>query len=519
NLDEMLQRFWSIEYSNEADDVYTETEKYCLQHFKNNIKRSADGKYIVSLPFDLESGKLGNSKRAAMAQFLQLEQRFRSNDGHMKLCEPTLESESFYLPHHAVFKDSTTTKLRTVFDASRPTSTGISLNDKLLVGPKLQENLFNIMLRFRIHRIAFTADIAKMYRQIWMDESQCDYQKILWRWNENEDIKEYRLTTITYGTSPAPFLATAVVKYHAENSYMDDVSSGCDDVNTAIRLQREITAILAEAGMPLRKWATNNLEFLNKIPLEHREGAPLNFDVDNESSISTLGMSWNCKDDKVSFVVRLKNPLQHYTKRQILSEISRMYDPIGLLSPIDRWIKYRPNCRVELHGFADASGKAYGPAIYIKVYLENKVYVNIIASKSRIAPINKTVTLPKLELCAAHLLTKLMTEVKKSLKINIAATKYYSDSEITIAWIKSTKKKYKQFVANRVNEIREVSEPSEWFWIGTKENPADFVSRGLLPSQIINNEMWWHGPKWLLENENNFQEVNLDVDSEVKKRH
>lgn len=123
------------------------------------------------------------------------------------------------------------------------------------------------MMRFRTHRIGFCADISKMYRRILIREEDQAYQKIVWRFNPNEPIQEYKLTTVTYGTSPAPFMAVKTMLHHAESEsenypeacsvikqdmYMDDVSSGTDDVQTAIKLQREITYVLGLAGLPLR---------------------------------------------------------------------------------------------------------------------------------------------------------------------------------------------------------------------------------------------------------------------------
>lgn len=115
---------------------------------------------------------------------------------------------SYYMPHHAVLRESSTTsRIRVVFDAAAKTSTGTSLNDQLLVGPTIQNDLFTIALRFRIHRYVLTADIEKMYRQVNVNLEDTNYQRILWRSNESEPITSYKLNTVTYGTASAPFLA------------------------------------------------------------------------------------------------------------------------------------------------------------------------------------------------------------------------------------------------------------------------------------------------------------------------
>lgn len=136
----------------------------------------------------------------------------------------------------------------------------------LITGPRLQENLFDILLRFRTHKVAFTADIEKMYLHVKLAENDQRFQKILWRKNENEPLREYCLTTVTFGVNSSPFLAVASVQRHVkmmmniypeasqkilEDSYMDDVSSGCESTEKAIRLRKEINSILAYANMPL----------------------------------------------------------------------------------------------------------------------------------------------------------------------------------------------------------------------------------------------------------------------------
>ncbi|XP_031632795.1 uncharacterized protein LOC116346734, partial [Contarinia nasturtii] len=333
---------------------------YSIEHYDNNTRRNEDGRYVVTLPFRDNIEDLGNSRRNALAQLLHQERRLERdaklkqmydefineyiNMGHMVECEDSDIQSGYYLPHHAVFKDSTTTKLRVVFDASRKTSSGLSLNDCMMAGPRIQDELYNIMLRFRSYEIAFTADVAKMYRQILVAEEQQNYQRILWRKNKSENIKEYKLTTVTYGTSSAPFVAVntliAIGKQWQDklpeaaqiiqrDFYMDDCMSCCETLDQAIRLQKDVTQILAEAGLPLRKWSSNNMDLINAIPLDQREGAQ----TDGEASISTLGLRWFNLKDEFGFKMNPFKDVKTVTKRIVLSEITKMYDPLGLLAP------------------------------------------------------------------------------------------------------------------------------------------------------------------------------------------
>lgn len=140
--------------------------------------------------------------------------------GHMKLIKEEtdeIEGKMCYLPHHAVRKESnTSTKLRVVFDASCKTQTGLSLNDVLLKGPAIQDDIIYILSRFRTHNYVLTADIAKMYRQIRVTTRHRDWQRIFWRVTSEAPVQTYRLNTITYGTVPASYLATACLKKLAE---------------------------------------------------------------------------------------------------------------------------------------------------------------------------------------------------------------------------------------------------------------------------------------------------------------
>lgn len=229
-LDNLLKTFWEIEEVPEQRKL-TVKERQAEEIFVESVHKNNEGRYEVALPFDPEKESLdiGESKKAALASLFRMEGRFKKDKllkeryqsyfknlisaGHIELV-PTErmdlhDKDKFYLPHHAVMKEeSLTTKLRVVFNASWKSSTGISLNDKLLIGPKTQEDLFSILIRWRKHLFVMLADIEKMYRQIKLTTEHRDFQRILWRFNDNEPISEYRITTVIDGTASASFLAT-----------------------------------------------------------------------------------------------------------------------------------------------------------------------------------------------------------------------------------------------------------------------------------------------------------------------
>ncbi|XP_014614210.1 PREDICTED: uncharacterized protein LOC106792345 [Polistes canadensis] len=185
--------------------------------------------------------------------------------GHMTRIEGGPHEDRFYIPHHAVIKHiSLTTKLRVVFDASEKTGNGKSWNNVLMVGPTIQDDLFTLLVRFSSRAIAITADIAKMYQKIIMDPRDRKYQTILWRRQESEPVKAYKLNTVTYGTACATFLASRIlhqlgsVEVHRfpragivlkEDFYVDDLLTGARTVREAKRVRDELIRITAEAGM------------------------------------------------------------------------------------------------------------------------------------------------------------------------------------------------------------------------------------------------------------------------------
>ena len=178
---------------------------------------------MVALPFKSKPVCFENMKKIAQKRFFNLENKFLDNElkndyckcieeyitlNHMSSVNSRHYEDGYYMPHHCVSKPtSTTTKHRVVFDASAKASNLISLNENLMVGPKLQANLLDLLLKFRIFQYAFSADIEKMYRQIKIHPDDYKYHLILWRSDSNQSLMTYALKTVTFGTSAAPYLA------------------------------------------------------------------------------------------------------------------------------------------------------------------------------------------------------------------------------------------------------------------------------------------------------------------------
>ncbi|GFT41772.1 integrase catalytic domain-containing protein [Trichonephila clavipes] len=357
---------------------------------------------------------------------------------------------------------------------------------------------------------------------IWINPDQRKLQRILWRENMDEPIKTFELSTVTYGTTSAPFLATRTLKQLAldeagnfplgssvvmSDMYIDDVLTGAETLLEAKELKNQLINIFAKGGMVLHKWCGNNTKLIEVSE---------NYDFSDSSEIKVLGVYWNPKHDCFSF--RVKIDLHELnTKRDVLSTIARIYDPLDTINRewrqfveslqvvndinINRCIVVEQPEVIELHGFSDASQSAYGAVVYCKsITSDGKMLVHLIASKSRVAPTKQT-TIPRLELCAAVLLAKLVHRVKQVLKLNVTNTFLWSDSMIVLSWIRKESYQLKTFVANRIATIQEMTSSEQWRYVATEDNPADFVSRGMDSLKLKTCELWWNGPKFLMSNQ------------------
>ncbi|KAH8310203.1 hypothetical protein KR067_003129, partial [Drosophila pandora] len=233
-LECLLRNFWEIEDCSEPIVKWTKEELDCETHFVQNSARLESGAYSVKLPLKVSSELLGESYSQAV-RFLSLERKLCRQPqlkdqytafikeyldlGHMSPVPPSARpARQYFLPHHCVLKeDSSTTKLRVVFDASAATTSGYSLNDVLMSGPVIQPKLLHILLRFRCHRVAITGDICKMYRCVRVFPEDSYLQCILWRNSTQDELQVFKLDTVTYGTKPASFLSIRAMHQLAQD--------------------------------------------------------------------------------------------------------------------------------------------------------------------------------------------------------------------------------------------------------------------------------------------------------------
>ncbi|XP_046810948.1 uncharacterized protein LOC124420806 [Lucilia cuprina] len=493
---------------------------------------------------------------------------------------PSSTNRTYYLPHHAVLKpDSTTTKLRVVFNASNPSANGNSLNDLLYPGPILQADLTILILRWRLFRYVFNADIEKMYRQILVNPSQTSFQRIIFRSTPQHEPQDFELNTVTFGVNCAPYLAIRTLLELANISeqsnpsvsnilrnymYVDDVLGGAHTLSSALKVRDELIDVLTSAGFSLRKWTSNNDFLLQGLSPSHLLGAEF-LKLSDSCTTKTLGLRWNAGCDHFYFQLKKSPDRSSTTKRSVLSEIAKLFDPAGWPAPkiivakmimqqiwkdetnwdedlkpstllqwhaflddyseiervkIPRYVDFDPSFSIELHGFCDASEKAYAATLYIRVENLGCVSSHLLVAKTKVAPV-KFVSLPRKELCGAELMATMIENVQSQMNLQNCKVFLWTDSTIVLAWLQKPPNRWKTFVENRVSSIIEKVGSQSWFHVDSKSNPADLASRGLTVAQLISNNLWWHGPSWLRLSPDHWprNSANYSTDEEVKPIH
>ena len=395
-LDDCLKRFWDLE---SLGVVKEETSVY--ERFVQKIK--FDGhRYEVCLPWKEYHPPLPDHRELCRRRLLSLLKRLRQTpqllteysaiiqDQLDKVVHQPSRSNSdqtHYLPHHAVIRrDKSTTKLCIVYDASAKL-TRSSLNECSYTGPKFGQSIFDIILRFRLQRVALTEDIKKAFLVLSMNERDRDSLRFLWVADphvEPPEIVTLRFTQVVFGVSSSPFLLNATINHHMEtyhsvdphfvdkflaSIYVDDLVTGSTDVNSAFEFYKKSRQRLAVAGLRLRKFITNSEELQCLIQQNESQSedwgviqprsetasrdeevvthgeedisyAKSSLGVENNEQQGLhkiLGIQWNITHDEFQFDVRgvaVAMEGSEPTKRSVVSATAKFFDPLGVISPV-----------------------------------------------------------------------------------------------------------------------------------------------------------------------------------------
>ncbi|XP_038131095.1 uncharacterized protein LOC119776626 [Cyprinodon tularosa] len=495
------------------------------------------------------------------------------------------DGKVWYLPHHPVTHPRKPGKVRVVFDCAAKYDglslndtihQGPDLTNKLIdVLIRFRQGPVAVMadIEGMFNQIHVTPEHRDVLRFLW------------WKGhNPNDEVVTYRMTSHLFGGVWSPSAASFALKrcasdhahlYDADtistverNFYVDDCLKSLDSPEQAIHLAAQLVDLLKQGGFRLTKWTSNSAKVLESIPAEERADQAPSLDMDGDPSLErALGLLWDTKNDIITFIVKVKE--KPSTKRGLLSTISSIYDPLGFVGPFilrgkalfqtlcrlklgwdeiipsdiaeqwGRWLDDLPKlCRLQvtrclrhkdftaapvtmqLHHFSDASELGYGAVSYLRVVSNNDINCNIVLSRNRLAPV-KPSTIPRLELAAAVVAVQLDQRIRQSFELPLLDSVFWTDSTIVLHYIRNEDKRYQTFVANRVSQIREVSQVTQWKHVCTELNPADDVSRGLSAEELINSKRWLKGPAFLWQEEQLWpcqpELGSLPPDAEVKK--
>ena len=542
-------------------DVYDE--------FKEQLTRSPEGWYETSLPWKGNCPALPNNRDGSMRRLNSLLRKLRRKnmlddyddvireqlaEGVVERAPAEVSGREFYLPHRAVVREGAeTTKLRVVYDASaRAHEMAPSLNECLHAGPPLQNKLWSVLTRCRFHPVLVAGDLRRAFLQVRIRESDRDALRFHWIVDKTaKEVETPRFTRVVFGLAPSPFLLNGVIQQHLQNLetkcpetvkevrkslYVDDLISGGSTTDKAKQLKREAIEIFNGAKFELHKWQSNKEDLETDCENYERSFAKEQLNnVSKPEGIKLLGVSWDKVQDTLH--VDFPSPPAEMTKRGILTNLAKVYDPLGLASPVllegkllyretcvqksawdsplpedlaVQWRKWEQNIpdvvtvqrcvplhqeeiqEIQLQAFGDASGRGVCAAVYAVVTQASGASQGLITAKARLA--KQGLTIPRLELVSGHMAVNLANNVRQALEgLPLAADIHCSlDSSVALHWI-SDHGDYRQFVANRVRKIQSHRNVL-WHHVPTGHNPADLGSRG---GSVSEAEIWWKGPSWL----------------------
>lgn len=592
-IEENIQSYFRQDYMDDSDEVGLSREEIKWYEIMNSsIKRLETGHYEIDLPFREEDPKLPNNKSQVLSRFKALQGRLRRDDTlseeyhvfmdtmisrkfMVKIPEHELQAEHgkvWYLTHHAIYHKQKH-KLRIVFDCSLKYS-NTSLNDILMQGPDLANNLLGVLFRFRKGSCAFTADIEKMFYAVKVSSKHTDFLRLLW-YDEKNKLCEYKLTVHLFGAISSPSVANFALQQTARDDethsievrktilrdfYVDDLCKSTKNHEKAVDLALNVKEVVSYGGFNLTSFSSNSRVLLAALPKDDLSTKLKKIRLDDCLPCDrTLGVSWNPEVDTLSYSVNF-TVLENPTRREILKIMASIYDPMGLVAPVlikakqifqetckiklgwddklplslsetwNTWMKsifdlndyeiprclepYEEYSVIELHTFCDGSQVAYGAVTYLK-FCGGNTKTSLLFAKARVTPLNNSTlkTIPRIELCAAKLAVESANKVRRELDLAIHRQYFWSDSLTVLKYIRNVKSRFRRFVSNKISFILNYSSSEDWHYVQSEINPADILSRGTDVRTLNSSSLWRNGPAFLL-NEESFPEQERVPDLE-----
>lgn len=542
-----------------------------VQRFLSSLEYR-DNRYFVELPWKDNIDQVPSNSNIALAILNRTYKKVKISglldaynstfqqqlaDGIIEqiFVHPSQYNDFIWIPHRPVVKtaEQATTKVRAVFNCSFKTKDSYSLNQAIYPGINLINDLLSLLLRFRTNKYVILADLKQAFLQIRLKLPD-DKNRFAFFWYQNGQLVTYRYTSLVFGLSASPFILNQIIKHHSyqfpqdfiaeimrENFYVDNLIYTHNDLSTLSTVFHELGTRMSLAGFDVRSWNSNNSDLRSQFDTKHKL-------ADHGLSIEkVLGYNFDISTDQMC-VNKTSLSNNATTKRQILSEVSKVYDPLSLYAPItikskiflqhlweqgvnwdeklpdnilSQWnslkedleqlsvFKFPRFCldtslsNASLIIFCDASQVAYG----FTAYIVSNNHSQLVFSKYKVAPRPKR-SLPTLELLSVFLAMKSLSLLLKTFIKNVKHISIFVDAQIVLAWLHSTENSSTKqiFIKNRVSDIHSIQQNTlkqyniaiNFLYVKTAENPADLATRGLSLSNFKQHlSLWQNGPSWI----------------------
>ena len=574
DVDLQLEHLFSIESLGirETDESVSARERRLVEEFSNEVELK-DGKYFIKVPFYDSVTKVPENHDVALATMKKVRSKLVKRglaDSYTAVFEQQLRdgiieevdhnkpstNQRVFIPHHPVVKTDaqTTTKIRPVFNCSLKIGDRPSLNEACFRGVDLLNDLVTLLMKFRTNKHILLADIEKAFLQIYLKYEE-DKDKFCFLWETDDGLKMYRFRTILFGLNCSPFILSHIIQIHLSkysttmaatalkgSLYVDNFIFSTSDEGKLLDIYRDATQIMKEGGFNLRSWMSNFSPLVDIMMSDNM--------VNEHGAVTekVLGYLYDAKQDTISLSdFNFEENQQGITKRQLLSNISKVFDPLSLALPVTirgrilmkqvwtegtawdedvspavlaEWQRLKKDLLslrefqfsretgdtessqpTDLHLFCDGSKTSYGFACYLK---QEGSDPQLVFAKSKLAPDNRSI--PQMELLAVFLALKCLPLIIDSINASIRHVRLWSDAQVVLEWLASGCKSKSKFTANRLEDITAMKLKIHHqhqvevthHYVSTDSNVADMLTRGLSAKEFHKKLAFWcHGPDWL----------------------
>ena len=579
-----LQRLWGSGNSccrsslrnSTSPAVDSKEDHLARERFQQSFKVLSDRSLEVGLLWR-DKKRPQNNWENAMRVFLSMEKRMRNTPGlweefeknvqdwlekkYARLLDINEKTNGYFIPTFMVVReDKSTTKYRLIVNGKFEFNDK-SINHFLLSGPNVMNRLHDVLIRFRYHKYVVTCDVSNMFLRIKVPDHDSKFLRFFYR-DSAGVVKIIEMTSHAFGLTQSPFVVMEAVRQSIsrsqrssnvkravlEDSIVDDVLTGCKNFEQLKNLASEIKTFYASINMQVHKWATNSPGLRSQLdPSDQAGTVSLGSDFDslycNDDqelpSVKCLGILWHPKTDKLQFFHDRDETEPNWTMRKISSRTSRLFDPLGLMSPLllegklilqslwreklewdeavptrlckqyELWLRkastsylshiprrvkapFRSDLE-KLIVFTDASSQAQAAVAYLWCSGQDQQAGRLWAAKQKISSLNRSESISRLELEGAVMGVELAKNICRAMRWDLSNVLFFTDSTTVLWWLRTTKE-LDVFVGNRVCKILDSSDVVQWFHVRTKQNPADIPTRGLSGKLLAECRLWWEGP-------------------------